>query len=735
MGWFENQIQERIKRDEADVAKSFYDLSSVVMGENKNAKFLDNEHAKTKNAVEEICRYYKVSVGEMDEGAENIHKQLEHLLRNSGVMRRRITLNNVWWKDSVGALLGETINGDVVALIPSLGGYSFFDYESGKRLKLNSQTAKNVKSGAICFYKSLPNRVLSIKDIINFMRANLVRSDILMILAASLAIALFGAFMPFITRLIFSDIIPSGDGLLIVSVSFLLAGVAISSFIMGITKSLLQTKITTKIDVALQSAVMSRMVDLPTQFFSRFSSGELSLRILSLSELCTLLGQVFLGVGMTGLFSLIYIAQIFTIAPPLAFPAIIAILLQVGVFAASIVLSQKKMRKTLKARAKVNGIIFALFSGIQKIKLGGCESRAFTRYAEKYKLQANQTYNPAVFLKIEQAFEGTAALLGMLFIYYAAARSGVSIAQYLAFSAAFGMTSGAMITLNGMAGFIAYIDPILEMVKPILETAPEINEDKKTIQKLNGSIELDNITFGYSEESPVVIDNLSMKVRSGQYVAIVGKTGCGKSTLMRLLLGFEKPRKGAVYYDGEDISKIDLKSLRKHIGVVLQNGRLFQGDIYSNITISAPMLTLDEAWEAAEMAGIAEDIRAMPMNMHTVISEGAGGISGGQRQRIIIARAIAAKPKILMFDEATSALDNITQKQVSDSLAGLKCTRIVIAHRLSTIKQCDKIVVLDNGRIVEEGTYDELTGRGGVFAELVKRQTLDGGEMDGREMD
>jgi ABC-type bacteriocin/lantibiotic exporter with double-glycine peptidase domain len=224
---------------------------------------------------------------------------------------------------------------------------------------------------------------------------------------------------------------------------------------------------------------------------------------------------------------------------------------------------------------------------------------------------------------------------------------------------------------------------------------------------------------------PKVLDNLSLKIRPGQYVAIVGKTGCGKSTLMRILLGFEKPQRGAVYYDGKDIASMDLKSLRQKIGVVMQNGKLFQGDIYSNIVISAPWLTLDEAWEAAEMAGMADDIRQMPMGMSTLITEGQDGISGGQRQRLMIARAIAPKPKILMFDEATSALDNLTQKKVSDALDQLKCTRIVIAHRLSTIRHCDRIIVLDEGHIVEDGTYEELLEAGGFFSELVARQRVD----------
>ena len=280
-------------------------------------------------------------------------------------------------------------------------------------------------------------------------------------------------------------------------------------------------------------------------------------------------------------------------------------------------------------------------------------------------------------------------------------------------------------SVSGIALSVARIQPILEMAEPFLKNEPETAHGKEIVTSISGRIEMEHVSFRYDQSSPYIFDDLSLKIRPGEYVAIVGKTGCGKSTLVRLLLGFEKPEKGAIFYDNRDMDGLDLPSLRKKIGTVMQDAGLFQGDIFSNIVITAPELTLDDAWDAAEKAGIADDIRAMPMGMHTVVSEGQGGISGGQRQRLMIARAIAPKPKLLIFDEATSALDNKTQRQVSEALDKMGCTRIVIAHRLSTIRHCDRILVLDGGRIAENGTYDELIAKGGLFAELVKRQRLD----------
>lgn len=729
MGWFDEQIKQRMKNDEDSFSEAFANMSSVIMGKGLLKDALSDTSKRTKDAIDEILKFYHVKPQELPEKLRDMNEQLEFLLRPSGIMRRSVKLEGKWYRDGIGALLGVTKKGDTVAIIPSgLTGYVFYDHESGTRIKVNDKTAQLLSEDAICFYKPLPLKAMGMKDLILYILQTLSPSDFIMIGLATLAVTLLGLFSPYVNKLIFDQVINSGDLSLLVPVTCLLLGVTLSTVLIGITKALIMARLQTKMNIAVQSASMMRVLSLPASFFKNYSAGELTSRSQSINNLCNMLANAILTTGLSSVFSLVYIAQIFSYTPALVIPALIVITVTVLFSMVTTLMQMKISKKTMELNAKQSGLIFSLISGVQKLKLAGAERRAFAKWANLYQGVAQLQYNPPLILKLNTVISTAISLLGTIVIYYFAAVSKVGVADYMAFNVSYGMVSGAFIALAGMALTVANIKPILDMVKPILQTVPEISTDKKVVTRLSGSIELNNISFRYSEDMPLILDNLSLKIRPGQYVAIVGQTGCGKSTLMRLMLGFEQPQKGAVYYDGKDLSALDLKSLRRNIGVVMQSGKLFQGDIYSNIVISAPWLTMDEAWEAAEMSGIAEDIRSMPMGMHTMISEGQGGVSGGQRQRLMIARAVAPKPRILMFDEATSALDNLTQRMVSESLDKLKCTRIVIAHRLSTIRQCDRIIVLDKGRIVEDGNYEELLANNGYFEELVARQRLDTGE-------
>ncbi len=726
MGIFDDQIKERLQNDNEIFSDAFSEMSSVVMGKKFSADAVNDKTKQTKNAVDDILKYFHIKSQEIPSDVTDLDDELEFLLRPSGIMRRSVTLSDKWYLNGIGPLLGTLKDGRIIALIPSgFSGYKYFDYLSGESVRITKKNADNISNEAICFYKPFPLRKLTVKDLLKYFLSTVSAADYIAVAVATAAVSLIGMLSTYANNVIFGRVIEDKQMTLFLAAIVLLLGVTISTKLIEIVKQLILSRISTKMNVATEAAAMMRMLSLPAEFFKPFNSGELAEKISHFKILCTTLTSIVLSCGLTVIFSAIYFFQIVNYAPALLIPAIITVIITLVIFIIASVEQIKYKNKELELNAKENGFVFALLSGIQKIKLSGAEKRSFAKWAEIYKEKADYRYNTPVIAQINAPLVTAVTLIGTIAIYFFSVKANISVAEYMAFNVAYAMINGAISTVLIMSMEISTIKPSINQIKPILDAEPEISLGKNVVTRLSGNIELCNVSFRYDENSPNVIDNLSLKIRPGQYVAIVGKTGCGKSTLMRLMLGFEKPHKGAVYYDGKDLNSLDLKSLRKNIGTVMQNGKLFSGDIYSNIVISAPQLSLDDAWEAAEMAGMADSIRSMPMGMHTYITEGGGGISGGQKQRLMIARAIAPKPKILMFDEATSALDNITQKIVSDSLDNLKCTRIVIAHRLSTIKQCDRIIVLDKGKIAEDGTYDELVAKDGVFAELVKRQRID----------
>ena len=726
MGWFDEQIHQRKQSDEDIFSASFKQIGGVIMG-SRVTNALNSDKRAASDAIGEIADYYHLELPDPPEGITDMNEMIEYVMRPFGIMRRSIRLSKGWYRDATGPMIGtRKDDGSVVALLPAgFTGYRFYDRNTGKYVRIRKKNESLLDEDAMAFYKPFPLRSMTVIDLIKYMISLVSVYDIILLVLAMLVVSLVGLLVPRINEIMFSDVLSSGSGTAVIAAGIFLLCVSISSLLFGVVSGLASERINTKLDINVESAAMMRILSLPAQFFRNYASGELSNRVQYINQLSEELANVLLSTSLSSLFSLIYVGQIAHYASSLVLPAIMVTLITFLLTLATMLLQMRITKKQMLASSKENGVSYAVISGISKIRLAGAEKRAFGRWAKSYSSEAALLYNPPLFLKTSSVFMTLVNLGGTLVMYYVAIKNHVPIAQYFAFNAAFGVVSGAFMELANAITTIAGIKPVIEMVKPILETEPEISGDKEVVTRLAGSLELNNVTFSYSDDTPPVLDSMSLKIDPGEYVAIVGESGCGKSTLMRIMLGFEKPSKGVVYYDGKDLKRMDLMSLRRKIGTVMQNDKLFLGDIYSNITICAPWLTLDEAWAAAETAGLADDIRQMPMGMSTVLSEGQGGISGGQKQRLLIARAIASKPKILMFDEATSALDNLTQKQVSDALDAMKCTRIVIAHRLSTIKNCDRIIVIDKGRIAEDGNYEQLMEKNGLFAALVEAQQIE----------
>ncbi len=726
MGWFDEQIKQRMQSDQEILEDSFFRMATAVLDKWSADRILD-ERLTAREALDEILTYYRFSPVEIPEEIRDIEEQMRYALRPTGLMTREVDLEEGWQHDAYGPMLCcMKDSGAAVALIPgTVSGYFFKDPATGKKTRVNKKNASLFKREALCFYRPLPMKKLGIPDLLLYMKNSISHGDLILIALATLAVTLVGMIEPRIYNLVTGAVLRDKRMSIMNGLMVFLVSAAVASQLFSMVRSLLMERINTKTSMAVEASVMMRILSLPVSFFRKFSSGELSSRAGSVNSLCSMMLNNILSIGLSSLMSLLYIFQIFSFAPALVVPSILIILATVLLSLAASLIQIGITRKKMKLSADEAGMSYAMLNGLQKIKLSGSEKRMFARWGRLYAREAALEYNPPTFLKLNRVLITAISLAGTVVLYYLAVSSGVAPNQYYAFTNAYGRVMGAFSALAGIAISIAGIPPVLEMAEPILKAEPEVTAEKELVGGLKGNIEMSHISFRYEENMPYILRDLSLEIHAGEYVAIVGKTGCGKSTLVRLLLGFEKPESGAIYYDHHDLAGVDPRSLRKNIGVVIQNSQLFQGDIYSNIVISSPNLSLDEAWEAAETAGIAQDIREMPMGMQTIISEGQGGISGGQKQRLMIARAIAPKPRILIFDEATSALDNKTQRQVSEALDRLKCTRIVIAHRLSTIRNCDRILVMDGGAIIEEGSYEELISKKSVFADLVERQRLD----------
>ena len=718
-------------------------IANLFGEETLNYKETLSRNAKIEEAtfiVHRVANYFNMPTEDIRIAPELTRKLdqiriLRRLMQKGNMQMRLVTLIDDWFKKDSGVLIGYYgEEKTLAAFIPNApGNYKLITRQILDGIEITDEVAKKIDASAFECYGGFPARALKIFDLLKFIFKQCWIADYKTVVAVGLFSGLIPLVMPIVTETIFQDIIPILDrqGLATVTQVTMVTSFTMAS--LGIVRTIAVMRITTRIDMATEAALWNRLLTLPTKFFRQYTSGELASRMGGMGVIKGLVSPEFIGslFGFVFSFWSIFLMCYYSLKLTAVAIVIWFIYAIITAFIYRRVIGFN--RKLIEANNKEAGMIQQIFAGLAKFREHGAEKQAYYLWSKVFgetwkwnlKLRWQSNYNQII--GSVQPFILTMAL------YYIAVYGmneigpngqtvqGIGYAQFIAFQAAFTSFNG---TLNGIIPLVGQyfaIQPQIENLRPILNEVPESVGDKPDAGVLSGAIEVSHLTFGYVEGRDVVHD-VNFKISAGENVAIVGKSGCGKSTLVRLLLGFETPKRGAIYYDGRDLSELNMPSVRTQLGVVLQNGQLMQGDIFTNI-IGTNALTQEDAWQAAEAAGIALDISLMPMGMQTVISEGSKNISGGQRQRILIARALVTKPSILIFDEATSALDNRTQAIVTNSLEKLNATRIIVAHRLSTIRNCDRIIVMDAGRVVETGGFDELVAKGGIFAKLVKRQT------------
>ena len=674
--------------------------------------------------------------------SENLVKKLDavgllnRLVQKGNMQIRYISMPSDWYKKDIGVMIGYYgEKKELAALIPeSPGSYKMVTVQEPNGIQVTKKIAKSIGSDAFACYAGFQPKALNVFDLLKFMFLQCWKSDYMTILMVSLFAGLIPLVTPIITETIFQDIIPIFDRQGLATVTQVLMVTAFTVSALSIIRSIAIIRISTKLQITSEAALWGRLMSLPTKFFRRFTVGELASRMGGFNVVKELVSGDFVGTLFSFIFSFWTILLMCYYSFSLTLTALVIWIIHFFIISLIYYQTLNIQRKMISSSNKTAGTVQQIFAGLAKFRVQGAEEQAYQLWSKdfgeqwKWNLKLRWLNNYTTIINTIQPF-----ILTMLLYYIAImgmneagadakSASGIGYPQFIAFSAAFTAFNSSLGTVLGFIVQLFRIQPQLENLKPIIEEIPENISDKADASVLSGDIEVSHLSFAY-EGGEEVLHDVSFHIGSGENVAIVGKSGCGKSTLIRLLLGFETPKQGAIYYDGQDLSDVSLPSVRSQMGVVLQNGQLMTGDIFTNI-VGTRLLSQEDAWEAAEAAGIAEDIAKMPMGMQTIISEGSSNISGGQRQRILIARALVNKPSILLFDEATSALDNRSQSIVTQSLDKLNATRIVVAHRLSTIRNCDRVIVIDAGRVAEIGTFDELVAQGGIFSELVKRQVV-----------
>ncbi len=649
---------------------------------------------------------------------------VEQVALASRLRTRVVRLEGRWWRDDVGPLVGRrALSGAPVALLWRRGGYVAVHPSTGRETPVEKANAEEFEPRAVMFYRPLPERRLSPLRLMRFCMGG-TRGDLTGLLLSGLVTVVLGALVPLATGRVLGEYVPKAQTDLIVQVclAVILSSVVAAAFML--LQNLTLLRLEGRVEATLQPAVWDRLLRLPTRFFTERSTGELASAAMGISAIRRMLAGVGPTVTQSVTVGAVNLALLLWFSVPMALAALGMLVLVAGLFLGLGLWQVRWQRRLVVLTNKLNNQAFQTLRGLPKLRVAAAENYAYAAWASQF-ARSRELQQKAGRIKNLTAVLGAVYLplctLGMFMLLAGPARGSMTAAEFLTFNTSVTMVLTSVTQLTGSFVSAVAALPLFEQIRPVLDATPEVRAASTRPGPLTGAIEARRVSFRYSDDGPLVLDDVSFEARPGEFVAVVGPSGCGKSTLLRLLIGFDRPQSGSVLYDGQDLAALDRSAVRRQCGVVLQHAQPFTGSIMDVICGSEPY-TPEEAMAAAEMAGLAEDIRRMPMGLHTIVS-GGGAVSGGQRQRLMIAQALIRRPRILFFDEATSALDNETQRTVIESTKALRATRIVIAHRLSTVLDADRVVVMEAGKVVQQGTPAELLAdTQGRLHELVRRQ-------------
>ena len=652
--------------------------------------------------------------------------RLREVARASGFRFREVRLEEGWWRGDVGPLVAVAADDErPVALVRRRGHYELVDPERGTRSGVDAATAASVAPTGYMLYAGLGQGPA---DGARLLRLGFlpVRRDLLRLLAASILLGLLSIATPIAAQAIFTGVVPEGDRGQLLGIALVLVGAALGTATAYFMQGLALLRLEGRASTGSQAAVIDRLLDLPASFFRRYSAGDLGTRALGIETIRQSLTTAVTAALVALLIALFNLAYVLLLDFRLGLLAIGLLLAAVAVLAVLIRRQIPHQRRLQDALGRAQALALQILGAVPKLRVARAEERAFVRWAAALGRMKDAFVDTQRVLAGLSAFAAAWQALAIALVLLVVGELGatsLSAGDFVAFTTAFGTTAAAILGLLSVLSAASQATVLWERARPIVRSTPEVLAGEADPGELSGKVEFTHVSFRYGGEGPLVLDDVSFAAAPGEFVALVGPSGAGKSTVLRLLLGFERPETGTISYDGQSLADLDARAVRRQLGVVIQSARILSGSIFQNI-VGAANLTLDDAWEAARIAGIAEEIERMPMGMHTFVSDAGAAFSGGQRQRLLIARAVVGRPRMLLFDEATSALDNRTQSAVSAALDELQATRIVIAHRLSTIRTADRIVVLERGRVVEQGRHDELMAGDGLFAALARRQIV-----------